>query len=363
MAALAEELGIEVVGYQTDLYGPSQVAGADAVTLLQTMGPSDASPSSRGAGWRASRMSSSVYGSGHGCPVTRDRCVSGLVRGGVPGIDEHPAASSPYSGVGARRRRPAGVQRVDPPLALPPLEAKAIRVALGGGDLHGGAGKRLAVGLDDACLLETPPGEIEVPRVGRQCRQAAGGVDEHRSDAPAVTLGLPPRVTRQCVGQGLALDEVDRGVEERDSPDGYRAVTSLGGERDGPLHVDGHAGRHLVVAVARPSGKEGDPCSSTPIARRAACAVLNSVLDAASASNTQHAGPQSIARDPVGLVQRQIGDELDRPTRAIGREFVLEPVQPGGHGQQPHVDGPGHQRRRHARARGRLPERRTFAAG
>jgi UDP-N-acetylmuramoyl-tripeptide--D-alanyl-D-alanine ligase len=43
MAALAEELGIEVVGYQTGLYGPAQVADAgDAVALLRTTGPGDA---------------------------------------------------------------------------------------------------------------------------------------------------------------------------------------------------------------------------------------------------------------------------------------------------------------------------------
>ncbi|MGA2473332.1 MAG: UDP-N-acetylmuramoyl-tripeptide--D-alanyl-D-alanine ligase [Acidimicrobiales bacterium] len=43
MAVLAEELGIEVVGYQTGLYGPAQVAGTDdAVALLRTMGPGDA---------------------------------------------------------------------------------------------------------------------------------------------------------------------------------------------------------------------------------------------------------------------------------------------------------------------------------
>ena len=43
MAALAEEFGIEVVGYQTGLYGPVQVAGTgDAVALLRTMGPGDA---------------------------------------------------------------------------------------------------------------------------------------------------------------------------------------------------------------------------------------------------------------------------------------------------------------------------------
>ena len=39
----AEALGIEVVGYQTDLYGPAQVGDvADAVALLRTLGPGDA---------------------------------------------------------------------------------------------------------------------------------------------------------------------------------------------------------------------------------------------------------------------------------------------------------------------------------
>ncbi len=43
MAALAEELGIEVVGYRTGLYGPAQVTGTDeAVALLRTLGPRDA---------------------------------------------------------------------------------------------------------------------------------------------------------------------------------------------------------------------------------------------------------------------------------------------------------------------------------
>ena len=43
MALLAEELGIEVVGYGTALYGPAEVAGVDkAVELLRTFGPGDA---------------------------------------------------------------------------------------------------------------------------------------------------------------------------------------------------------------------------------------------------------------------------------------------------------------------------------
>jgi UDP-N-acetylmuramoyl-tripeptide--D-alanyl-D-alanine ligase len=42
-ALLAEELGIEIVGYQTDLYGGRQVAGpAEAVAVMQTAGPTDA---------------------------------------------------------------------------------------------------------------------------------------------------------------------------------------------------------------------------------------------------------------------------------------------------------------------------------
>jgi UDP-N-acetylmuramoyl-tripeptide--D-alanyl-D-alanine ligase len=43
LAALAEELGIEVVGYETDLYGSARVDGVDdAVALLRGVGPGDA---------------------------------------------------------------------------------------------------------------------------------------------------------------------------------------------------------------------------------------------------------------------------------------------------------------------------------
>jgi UDP-N-acetylmuramoyl-tripeptide--D-alanyl-D-alanine ligase len=43
VASLAEELGIEVVGYQTDLYGEAHVDDVDgAVALLRTLGPAEA---------------------------------------------------------------------------------------------------------------------------------------------------------------------------------------------------------------------------------------------------------------------------------------------------------------------------------
>ena len=41
---MAEELGIEVVGYETGLYGGAHVRGIEeAVALMRTMGPADAS--------------------------------------------------------------------------------------------------------------------------------------------------------------------------------------------------------------------------------------------------------------------------------------------------------------------------------
>jgi UDP-N-acetylmuramoyl-tripeptide--D-alanyl-D-alanine ligase len=43
IALVAQELGIEVVGYETGLYGEAHVTGVDdAVALLRTMGPRDA---------------------------------------------------------------------------------------------------------------------------------------------------------------------------------------------------------------------------------------------------------------------------------------------------------------------------------
>jgi len=43
VARSAQELGIEVVGFQTELYGSTQVSSADdAVALLRDLGPGDA---------------------------------------------------------------------------------------------------------------------------------------------------------------------------------------------------------------------------------------------------------------------------------------------------------------------------------
>jgi UDP-N-acetylmuramoyl-tripeptide--D-alanyl-D-alanine ligase len=73
IALLAVELGIEVVGYETGLYGGALVKGADeAVALLRTMGPGDAVLVK---GSRVARLEDVVraYGEQEGAPsVTRD---------------------------------------------------------------------------------------------------------------------------------------------------------------------------------------------------------------------------------------------------------------------------------------------------
>lgn len=75
IALMAEELGIEVVGYQTRLYGAAHVTGVDeAVALLRTMGPGDAALVK---GSRVARLEDVVdaYGEAACAPSSRSRRV------------------------------------------------------------------------------------------------------------------------------------------------------------------------------------------------------------------------------------------------------------------------------------------------
>jgi UDP-N-acetylmuramoyl-tripeptide--D-alanyl-D-alanine ligase len=68
IALVAEELGIEVVGYKTGLYGKAHVTGVDeAVALLRTMGSGDAALVK---GSRVARLEDVVhaYGKAEGAP-------------------------------------------------------------------------------------------------------------------------------------------------------------------------------------------------------------------------------------------------------------------------------------------------------
>jgi UDP-N-acetylmuramoyl-tripeptide--D-alanyl-D-alanine ligase len=68
IARVAEELGIDVVGYETGLYGGAYVTGVDeAVVVLRTMGPDDAALVK---GSRVARLEDVVhaYGKAEGAP-------------------------------------------------------------------------------------------------------------------------------------------------------------------------------------------------------------------------------------------------------------------------------------------------------
>ena len=80
IALVAEELGIEVVGYETGLYGEAYVTGVDdAVALLRTMGPGDAALVK---GSRVARLEEVVraYGEAEGVPSLTSWRISSAYR-------------------------------------------------------------------------------------------------------------------------------------------------------------------------------------------------------------------------------------------------------------------------------------------
>ena len=140
---------------------------------------------------------------------------------------------------------------------------------------------------------------------------------------PPCPSRLPPRVARQRVGQRLTLDQRQRGAEEGDGRGGVGLRLRLGGERDGTLHVDGDLGRELVQTVTGPGGKERiavlvDPHGAAGRVRGVEQRLRRSV----GVGRAQDTRAEPIARNDVGLVQGQIGDELDGPAGAIGRKVV-----------------------------------------
>ena len=164
----------------------------------------------------------------------------------------------------------------------------------------------------------------------------------------------PPTTSTPTARSPAARPRRDRARRgSRRWPDRGRPVTCPSvGEGDGPLHVDGHLGRDLVEARARAGGEEGITVlvDAHGPARRVG-GVEERLGGGVGVGRTEDARAQPVAGDDVGLVQGEVGDELDRTARPVGGEFLAEPVQPGRHGQEAHVDGA---RRERGRARRRL---------
>jgi UDP-N-acetylmuramoyl-tripeptide--D-alanyl-D-alanine ligase len=81
IALVAEELGIDVVGYETGLYGEAHVTGVnEAVALLRTMGPGDAALVK---GSRVTRLEDVVraYGEAEGTPSLTPGAAAGAAAG------------------------------------------------------------------------------------------------------------------------------------------------------------------------------------------------------------------------------------------------------------------------------------------
>ena len=86
---MAQELGIDVVGYETGLYGEAYVTGVDdAVALLRTMGPGDAALVK---GSRVARLEDVVhaYGEAVGAPSLTPVALVGVsARRHAPLVEE-----------------------------------------------------------------------------------------------------------------------------------------------------------------------------------------------------------------------------------------------------------------------------------
>jgi UDP-N-acetylmuramoyl-tripeptide--D-alanyl-D-alanine ligase len=99
IALMAEELGIEVVGYETGLYGEARMTGVEeAVALLRTLGPGDAGLVK---GSRVARLEDvvSLYGEAEGAPLLIPSSTAGPGEGNPADV-----ALSPARGATTARR-------------------------------------------------------------------------------------------------------------------------------------------------------------------------------------------------------------------------------------------------------------------
>ena len=102
------------------------------------------------------------------------------------------------------------------------------------------------------------------------------------------------------------------------------------------------SGDSWYIPARVPVGKSGVPSASAPSALRAACATLNSVLDAASASvePRTRVRSRSLVTTSGACKARYATSSTARRAR-FGGSGSREPVEARRHGQQTHVDRSG----------------------
>ena len=220
----------------------------------------------------------------------------------------------------------ARVERVDAALALPPFEAQPVGVTLGGRELHGGRGRA------PRCRARRA-GPARGPSSARSKRPGAGG---ERGEACRRRRRAPPRGGRRgprppTTSTPRARWPTARPRRGRARPGSsamaswasscaFASVTSVAARCTSTRDLR----RQLVEAVAGgPRGTAGRRRRSRPSRAGAACAVLNSVLAAASASDEPRTRVRNRSLgDHVGLVEREVGDELDGAPGPVGWQLL-----------------------------------------
>ena len=99
-------------------------------------------------------------------------------------------------------------------------------------------------------------------------------------------------------------------------------------QRGGALHVDGHFGRQLVQAVAGGAGEQrGAVRAGTHGAPGGVGGVEEGLGRGVGVRRTEDAGAQPVTGDHVGLVEGEIGDQLDGAPGAVGGQVFRQPVE------------------------------------
>ena len=328
IASVAAALGIEVVGYDTDLYGgpihrrDRRGGGVAPLGRSHRRRAGQREQGGPAGGRRGGVRRSVTVGDRH-----RRRRPEPVRRARRRGSRSEATAS--FRGRGRRRvagnpaTRVAVVRRRLRPPRPPSPTARAPRCR---------ARRAWPARAHGAPARKGPTAAASRARVQAASTRTA-------ADATTMALGLPPGVPRQRVGQRLALDEFERSPEVRHGELGIVGALSLVDQSSSSIHVHADVLGHLVEAEARRRGEQ----RLAVVVRahrpsRRVRRVEQGLGRRVGVGRAQDTGAQPVARHRVGMVERKVGHQLDGAPGPVRREFFAQAVEARRGGEQSHVD-------------------------